>query len=138
MIITTFYTVEHSTDGQSYIIKNKDAPICPDCGQLLSGYDRRRRHVIDDSGRVFWFWLRRLKCHHCNKLHIELPDFMAPNKHYNARLIEDVKTGRSNFCPADDSTIRRWKKKLPPSLPLNIKKTPLILKLCSKKKEVIS
>ena len=110
MIIATLYSVERAPDGQSYMIKNKEAPLCPDCGQLLSGYDRRRRHVIDGAGMVFWFQLRRLKCKSCNKLHIELPDFMAPNKHYDARLIEDVISDRSNFCPADDSTIRRWKK----------------------------
>jgi hypothetical protein len=110
MIIATRYTLECAKDRQSYMIKNMDAPLCPDCGQLLSGYDRRCRHVIDEYGRVFWFQLRRLKCKPCNKLHTELPDFMAPNKHYDARLIEDVISGRSNFCPADDSTIRRWKK----------------------------
>jgi len=43
---------------------------------------------------------------------------MASKKHYEARLIEDVMAGRSDSCPADDSTIRRWKNgKYPPSLP---------------------
>jgi hypothetical protein len=110
MIIATRYTLERGPDGKSYAIKNEEAPLCPDCGQLLSGYDRRRRHVIDSYSRVFWFQLRRLKCKPCNKLHTELPDFMVPNKHYEARIIDDVLSGRSYFCPADDSTIRRWKK----------------------------
>ncbi|HOW23609.1 MAG TPA: DUF6431 domain-containing protein [Sedimentibacter sp.] len=53
-----------------------------------------------------WYRLHRLKCPGCGKLHLELPDFMAPKKHYEARLIEDVMAGRSDSCPADDSTIR--------------------------------
>lgn len=118
LIIAINYTVEYDETRKVYKIRNKDAPLCPDCGQLLSGYDTRARHVVDSSGQIFWYRLRRLKCPGCEKLHLELPDFMAPKKHYEARLIEDVMAGRSDSCPADDSTIRRWKKgKYPPSLP---------------------
>ena len=52
MIIATLYSVERAPDGQSYMIKNKEAPLCPDCGQLLSGYDSRKRHVVESSGAV--------------------------------------------------------------------------------------
>ncbi len=118
MIIATRYTTEYDEARGTYKIRNMEAPVCPDCGLLLSGYDTRARHVIDNSGEVRWFLLRRLRCNGCCKLHLELPDFMQPKKHYEAQLINDVLAGRSDFCPADDSTIRRWKRaKNPPGLP---------------------
>lgn len=118
MIIATQYTIEYDEARGAYRIHNLKAPFCPDCGLLLSGYDTRRRHVIDGTGAARWFLLRRLHCPSCDKLHLELPDFMQAKKHYEAALIEDVLTGRSESCPADDSTIRRWKnKKRPPGSP---------------------
>ena len=111
MIVATRFQVEHDEALGVYKIRNMEAPLCPVCGRLMSGYDTRRRHVIDSSGAVYWFLLRRLNCSHCNKLHLELPAFMQAKKHYDARLIEAVLSGRSDSCPADNSTIRRWKKK---------------------------
>ena len=111
MIIAVNYTEEYDEKKDVYKIRNKEAPVCPDCGQLLSGYDTRRRHVVESSGAVRWFRLRRLKCTNCERLHLELPDFMIPKKHYDARVIEDVLSGQSDSCPADDSTIRRWRSK---------------------------
>lgn len=111
MIVATRFTVEHDEARGVYKIRNTETPLCPDCGRLMSGYDTRRRHVIDSSGAVYWFLLRRLNCSYCNKLHMELPSFMKAKKHYDARLIEAVLAGRSDSCPADNSTIRRWKKK---------------------------
>ncbi len=111
MITATRYTVEYDEARSVYRIRNMEAPVCPQCGLLLSGYDTKKRHVIDSSGAVRWFLLRRLSCPGCGKLHIELPDFMQPKKHYEAQLIKDVLAGHSDSCPADDSTIRRWKKK---------------------------
>lgn len=109
MIIATLYTVDYDEARDVYKIRNMESPFCPDCGMLLSGYDTRRRHVVESSGAVLWFKLRRLKCSSCNKLHLELPDFMVPKKHYEAKVIKDVLCGHPDSCPADDSTIRRWK-----------------------------
>ena len=119
MIIATRYTVELDEARGAYRIRSLQTPLCPDCGLLLSGYDTRRRHVIDDTGAARWFLLRRLRCSSCGKLHLEIPDFMQARKHYEAQLIRDVLAGRSESCPADDSTIRRWKnEKSPPGLPV--------------------
>ena len=89
MIIATRFTVEYDEARSAYKIRNVEAPLCPDCGRLLSGYDTRKRHVIDSSGAVYWFLLRRLNCPCCQKLHLELPAFMQPKKHYEAQLIRD-------------------------------------------------
>lgn len=111
MIIATRFAVDFDQELGVFFIINRDAPVCPDCGQLLSGYDRRRRHVINGSGEKLWFRLRRLRCVRCEKLHLELPDFMVPRKHYEGWVIDEVLAGCSQACPADDSTIRRWKRK---------------------------
>lgn len=119
MIIATRYTVELDEARGAYRIRSLQTPLCPDCGLLLSGYDTRRRHVIDDTGAARWFLLRRLRCPSCGKLHLEIPDFMQARKHYEAQLIRDVLAGLSESCPADDSTIRRWKnEKSPPGSPV--------------------
>lgn len=64
--------------------------------------------------------LRRLRCSHCGRLHLEIPDVMQPQKHYAAEVIRKVEAGELGSCPADDSTIRRWKKENhPPDLPVH-------------------
>lgn len=67
----------------------------------------RKRHVIDSSGTIYWFFLRRLWCQNCRRIHLELPDFMRYRKHYEAAVIDAVIAGHTETCPADDSTIRR-------------------------------
>jgi len=47
MIVTTSYKVEYDDVQNTYRIKSKMTPYCPDCGQLLSGYDTRARKAID-------------------------------------------------------------------------------------------
>lgn len=78
MITVNNYIVEYDETLGAYKIQSAEAPVCPVCGQLLSGYDRRARHIIDSLGNVHWFSLRRLRCNNCKKLHLELPDFMRP------------------------------------------------------------
>ena len=116
MILTQKYTILPYEDGMCFIIKSHSAPLCPLCGVLMSGYDTRPRHCVGSDGVSRWFRLRRLRCPTCQKLHLELPDFMVPNKHYEAQVIADTISGSDNICPAENSTIRRWKNH-PPDLP---------------------
>ena len=118
MVIVTRYTVEYDEGQAVYRIRSLTPPFCPDCDALLSGYDTRARNVIDSSGTVKRFKLRRLLCPVCKKLHTELPDFIQPKKHYEAKLIKDAISGLIDYCPADDSTVRRWRSEnYPPGLP---------------------
>lgn len=111
MIITSHYALRYDEDQKAIRVLSYESPICPDCGGDLSGYDTRRRHAIDSAGRSRWYLCRRLRCRSCGKLHVELPDFMEPRRHYEAGVIEEVRAGDpEQTCPADDSTIRRWKK----------------------------
>lgn len=116
MIIIKKYTVQKLDAKDTYKVLSNEAPVCPSCGILMSGYDSRKRHCIDRSGEKSWYLLRRLRCPGCRRLHLELPDFMIPVKHYEAHLIHDTIAGTEDACPAEDSTIRRWKKH-PPGLP---------------------
>ena len=109
MIITKDYEICQDTQTNTYRIISYEAPLCPSCGVLMSGYDTRRRHCIDHAGVKQWYRLRRLQCPTCRRVHLELPDFMQPSKHYEAQLIRDTVTGVEQACPAEDSTIRRWK-----------------------------
>lgn len=110
MLVATRYTVSFDASRGVYVVRNKDAPLCPQCGALMSGYDRRKRKVIGEDGKTHIYRLRRLRCSGCGQLHIELPDRLLPHKHYEAAIINAVKHGDSSQCPADDSTINRWRK----------------------------
>ena len=110
MFITHNYTVTFDQEKGLNSVKGRQTPICPDCGSLLSGYDSRRRHVIESDGTETIYLLRRLKCPLCSKLHLEIPDIIAPGKHYSADVVKQVRAGDVDTCAADDSTIRRWRK----------------------------
>lgn len=110
MIITHYYQIDFDCEKNLYIVKNKAAPMCPNCNVLLSGYDSRKRRVIGGDGQPYYFKIRRLLCPSCGHLHCEFPDVIAPGKHYSAEVIRQVRAGESDTCPAEDSTIRRWKR----------------------------
>ena len=118
MIIASRYNIERIKGTETFRIRNLAAPLCPNCTALCSGYDNRLRRVIGDDGRVAVYRLRRLRCPACNTLHIELPDFMHPRKHYAAAVIDDVLAERGESCHADNTTIWRWRreKNHPPGL----------------------
>lgn len=71
--------------------------------------DSRNRHCLNGKGERLELRIRRLKCRSCGKIHTELPDFLQPFKHYVSQVIEDVLDKVTTSCPAEGSTIRRWK-----------------------------
>jgi hypothetical protein len=112
VIISHRYIVEEVDDAAAIRVRSLDAPLCPDCRSLCSGYDARSRRVVGDDGRVTVYRLRRVRCPACEMLHIELPDFMRPLKRYAASVIDDVLGGGGACCPADERTMRRWRQKI--------------------------
>ena len=110
MVVAEEYALKYDESREGYIILCWQQHTCPDCHAPLSGYDRRRRCAIDLEGVARSYYLRRLRCAGCGKLHTEIPAFLLPHKHYTqAAIAEGMKDGPS-CCPADSSTIRRWKK----------------------------
>ena len=71
--------------------------------------DTRIRLLRNEKGTKDTYRLRRLRCNDCSKIHMELPDLMHPYKQYASSVIEAALDETRNDCPADDSTIHRWK-----------------------------
>jgi len=109
MLILTHFKVKYNSKTKIYTVKVEQISYCPLCGGDLTVRDSRKRGIIDSGGKKRTFRLRRLKCGNCKKLHTELPDIIQPFKHYTAGVIESVLDG-SDYCPAETSTIKRWRK----------------------------
>lgn len=92
------------------MVASKETSCCPICSHALVGYDRRCRNVKDEAGLTKTYSLRRLKCKACNTIHTELPSFIHPYKHYESNVIEKTLNNDDFTCPAEDSTIGRWRK----------------------------
>ena len=110
MVIITQYAIEHDLKSDLYKVSCREALYCPLCGGRLSGYDTRRRHVVDAAGNTYWLLLQRYRCLDCEKLHLAAPAFIVPRKNYQADVIAEAKAGHFEMCPADNSTIRRWRR----------------------------
>ena len=78
-----------------FLVESNEDPICPVCGSPLKYRDHIPRIVKTRSGDVSWIHIRRLKCTNdkCRKLHRELPDKLAPYKHYETDVISGVLEG---------------------------------------------
>lgn len=98
----------NSTKKHIFFIESKEKHNCPVCGEPLSGYDTKLRHGKQSDGSRKSYRIRRLRCTGCRRTHVELPDFLVPRKHYEAKVIEAQLDCTRDDCPADDSTIRRW------------------------------
>lgn len=90
------------------MVKSNEKSFCPRCGGSLNSRDSRLRKLILPDGTKSTVRIRRFKCRECGKLHAELPDFIHPFRHYSSKSIQNALDRKSNQCPAEDSTIRRW------------------------------
>jgi hypothetical protein len=66
--------------------------------------------MIDSNGDKTAFYIRRLFCHKCDRLHHELPDFLVPYKRHSAQTIEAVIRGKTGpkFCDRLIHRVGRW------------------------------
>lgn len=88
---------------------------CPTCHGVLKHYDRRRRYLVDEHGEKHTYWLRRLRCVKCKRLHTEIPDLIVPYKRYGAAVIVSVAEGKDTSVPHEERTrqkIKAWCKKV--------------------------
>ena len=106
---------------RNYIVQKMDTTYravalareyCPCCKGKMSVRDSRKRKVILADGREQIFFLRRLQCKNCRRVHLEMPDLMLPYKHYAKQVICCALDSGFLDCPADNSTIVRWKKEM--------------------------
>lgn len=79
---------------------------CPVCGAPLLRFGHRERGVINESGEKEIFDLRRLRCKHCGRTHIELLDVMVPYHRHSAVVVEAALDGTANHLTG--SQISEW------------------------------
>jgi hypothetical protein len=95
------------------VVSDEDA-VCPVCGVKLAYRDRRVRIYQQPGGRKDHLIIRRLRCPKCGGYHCELPDCIAPEKHYASKTIEDVLDGSATSDDLDtedypcEHTMDRW------------------------------
>jgi hypothetical protein len=76
--------------------------------------DTCERHYRLGGGKKVWFRIRRLKCPRCKKLHRELPDILAPYKHYHLDIIMGMLEGTLTKGEDEyedypcEKTVERW------------------------------
>lgn len=90
-------------------------PECPHCNCKMGHYDSRKRIIRIPNGKCRYIVLRRLYCKHCHKLHLELPNFLIPHKHYAVKFIHTILNNAqnvldvySNYNYPSDMTKFRW------------------------------
>lgn len=90
-------------------------PLCPVCGSYCHFHGWYQRKVRDDDGAGH-ILVPRVKCVHCKKTHIILPDFLAPHKQYIQHVREaTVQAGVEEKTPVEKipgpqavATSQRW------------------------------
>ena len=92
---------------------DQSAP-CPCCGGRLVYRDTCKRVMLYEGHERHICIIRRLKCTRCGALHRELPDILAPHKHYASKVISGVLDGIITPEDADsedypcEATMHRW------------------------------
>ncbi|MEG1192755.1 MAG: DUF6431 domain-containing protein [Clostridia bacterium] len=79
---------------------------CPVCGAPLLRFGHRDRSLVNESGEREIYDLRRLRCKHCHRTHIELLDCMVPYHRHSASVIEAALDGKANQLAG--SQISEW------------------------------
>lgn len=93
------------------------AYVCTNCGTDLQYYDFVWRTAKNAGGKTNLIKVPRYKCPNCHKIRRELPDFLYPNKQYDAEIIQGVIDGiidSSTYGFEDypcENTMKNWKKK---------------------------
>lgn len=100
--------------NQIFFVKSKDVSYCGRCGSTDLYYrDTCQRIWLREGGEHRMIGIRRLKCRNCGAYHRELPDFLAPYKHYEMEVISGVldevvsADDMEDNCPCD-STVASW------------------------------
>ena len=114
MIIISIYELVCNGENE-ILVKNIEEIIpCPKCECELEYRDSRPRILRRYGGDKYFLIIRRLKCMGCSCVHTELPDCLAPYKHYEIEVIENVidemitAENLEEDYPCE-STMSRWK-----------------------------
>ena len=116
---TTFiiadYQLVHNGIILFFVESREDVPRCPLCGGQLRYRDSRRRIIRREGGIKEQLLVRRFRCEDCHHYHTELPDCVAPYKHYETETISGVLDEIVSSADEDsenyptETTMERWK-----------------------------
>jgi hypothetical protein len=82
--------------------------FCPVCGEPLHFHGRCRRFVRTQTWEQrIEMSIRVLYCMSCCRFHRELPDFLAPFKHFSLEMVSKIYDGIVKKPAVDGSTIIR-------------------------------
>jgi hypothetical protein len=111
MVIVSSFKLSYNESSGFFTITAEEVACCPLCSDELFYRDSRLRMLKDLLGEIRNFFVRRLRCAGCKKLHTELPSIIQPYRHYGSEVIQSVldNSEAGADCVADNSTIRRWK-----------------------------
>ena len=109
MVIVSLFKLNHNELSGIFTITAEEIICCPLCSGELLYRDSRLRMLKDFLGELSYFYVRRLRCQTCKKIHTELPSIIQPYRHYSSAAIQSVLDGNEPGCAADNSTIHRWK-----------------------------
>ncbi|NSK18779.1 DUF6431 domain-containing protein [Dorea formicigenerans] len=93
----------------SFVVE-PDEPIQCSCGGKVIKRGSKGRYIINNEGVRNRYILKRVYCPACNKLHMVVPDFIKPYKHYDKNVIDGVRNDTNECSAADNATLYRWKK----------------------------
>ncbi|MDR0221809.1 MAG: DUF6431 domain-containing protein [Lachnospiraceae bacterium] len=99
---------------------NKGLIKCPNCHSGLGMHGTYKRKVITSDSSTECVNIIQVRCKQCRKVHAIIPRFIFPQKQYDAAVIENALGDKGlQTCAADDSTIRRWRRKKEDNVWLN-------------------
>ena len=109
MVSIRFYRLV--AQGAFLYVKSREPSICPVCNETLTKRSWRARTVIGSGGNKAVYYIRRLYCSRCRRLHHELPDCMVPYKRHCAETIEKAVKAPDNKpdVPIDERTHKRMR-----------------------------
>jgi len=109
------YYDRNKVQQQAYKLLESGEIVCPICGGYMRLHGSYPRHVKDNGAKRHEGWISQGYCGACNKYQALIPSFIKPYKQYEAEVIEAAlraaESGemKSSDCPANESTITRWK-----------------------------
>ena len=112
MVRVKDYVLKYDKKGRLYCDTGDVQQYCPLCGGRLIYRDRKRRVQKNYGGECEYLLVRRLRCVQCKRLHIELPDYLYPYKHYTSDMISMVVEDTDELYIEDfpcKLSIKRWK-----------------------------
>lgn len=110
-----YKTLFFGTQGKFrfFYVKSREISYCPYCEGSFKVIGSRRRVLFQQDGTTQPLVIRRLQCTECHRISHELPDKIIPYKRYESDVISEAlseeTTLENDCCPAEHSTIKRWK-----------------------------